>query len=182
MRPSLLTPKQWEIVRQLDIAGTPAECILVEFPGLTQGALNMARSRGKWPSPTRIMHESAKAIKAAENLVSPNVSAKLSLLKTPLTNSDNNENPKSALEIRMDAAKNTVKASLAGAVFRAAPQFDATPIPAITDIKDWALMSRTLKQMAGLDAKSGGTQVNVQVNAGPWTRPASEAAWIEEGE
>lgn len=181
-RPSVLTPAEWETVKQARIAGTPRASICQVYPSLTMRALEKAEARGGWPTPEKLARESRNAaiaemltdddepsIDAPEIYTIPSLSGNMSQITQVGEKKD-----KSAIQITLDAAKEVGNSCLSGLVHRAAPVLDRWTPPAPADIYEGAALAKLVRSAAGLDQR-GGAQINVQVNVGPWGKPRSEA-------
>lgn len=176
-RPSLLTPAEWETVRHARIAGTPKAAILKEFPQLTQAALDRWEQRQKLPTPSMLIHEARRAASRAANAralpgQTPIVADNQKDLSRLSETSRNIQKPaRSALQITLDAAKDTANSCLAGLVHRAAPVLDRWTPPTPSDIYEGAALTKLVRSAGGLDSRGPSGTINVQVNVGPWGKP-----------
>lgn len=168
---SALSPAQWEQVKQASIAGIPDERLAGEFC-VSISAIKMRRKREGWATPSTVRVIQRKAAQACN--VTANVTSGDSSQKTAVT------------LIREQAQEYAIR-SFASLAERGSRALDAWEPATPTSIKEGLQLVQVVSRAAGFDsAGRSGSQVNVQVNVGPWgvdNQRTQETTWIDvEGE
>lgn len=174
---SRFSSSQWDTIKAAYIAGTRAEDIMAEFPGLSHANLRKAASRGRWPTHSRIVHEARTAQLAANRLYasqSQHVPPTSQLSQNGVTLEND------ALSITLESTKTAVNASLGRFAQRAVKTVDNWDIPAPQSMKDGLALVNSLARLHQ-PAPQHLSQVNMQF-VSPWgtaSGAASGAKFLE---